>query len=105
MYPLGQGGQLFAQSRQLQALFGAVEVRTGSDLPGHGLRQGEEPGLHILEDRGEEAVVVISAEFPGGDAVYPDVALRGEIEAAQELYEGGLARAIQAYQGHLLAGL
>ena len=91
---LGEGGKLFAQPRKLHALPGPGKVRAVPDLSGDRLRQREEPGLHVLEHGGEEAVVVIPAEFPERDTAYFDIALRGQIEAAQELYQRGLARAV-----------
>ncbi len=102
---LWQGAQLLAQARQLQALSGPPEVGALSNLSGDRLRQGEKAGLHILEDRGEQAVVVLPAEFPDRDAVDFDIPFRGQVQPAQELHQSGLARAVEPYQSHLLPGV
>ena len=103
MDSVGQRVQLFSQPGQAHAFLRSVEaggtldcrrIRPVPDLAGNDLCKCEESGLDILKDRGEETIVVFSAKGTGGNSVYPDISAGREIESAEQLYQGSLARSV-----------
>ena len=68
------------------------------------LRDGHIENGELLEYGGKEAVVFLPVELPHIDAVEQNPALGGVQQAAQQLDQGGLARAVEAHNGQLFPG-
>src|SRR5699024_2745885 len=58
----------------------------------------------LLKDGGEQLVISPAVELPDVLPIQKNPALVGVVEAAQQLDQSGLARAVQADNGHLFAG-
>ena len=100
--PLGQGADLVRHPRPLQAVPHTLPVHVPA--LGHVFRHRAGQRGELLEHGGEQLVVVPAVILPDVLPVQQHQALRGVQQAAHELDEGGLARAVFAHHRQLLPG-